>query len=481
MFSLRKRPQHRSRLTLERLEDRLVPAAAPVLMVLPNNDFYYRDYSDTRIELEMAGLDVEVAAGTMDLCRPHGGSGQGADGGFVQPDMRIAEVDSSRYSAVVFVGGWGASAYQYAFYGTYQNPAYNGSQATRGAVTELIGDFLRQDKTVAAICYGVAALAWARVDGVSPLEGRTVSAYAGAAPGSTVADAATTRWHVEVNGAVMVSSGSVGNPCTVADDVIVDGNIITAEDWRSAAAFGRAVADQVLTAAETPPAPAEPLPVLLVIANRDFYFQEYNDTRASLEAAGLEVRVAAETLTWSVPHPGSGQGSASGYVMPDLTLLDARAADYSAIVFVGGWGSSSYQYAFAGTYQNVAYQGTEATKLAVNQLINDFVAEDKIVAGLCHGVTVLAYARVDGRSLLDGKTVSAYALSSPARLDLGDYENTTRWHVEANGATMVPSRSVGNPFTAADDVIVDGRIITGENFDSALMFGRVVAEQVLAS
>ena len=57
---------------------------------------------------------------------------------------------------------------------------------------------------------------------------------------------------------------------------------------------------------------------------------------------------------------------------------------------------------------------------------------------------------------------------------------TTRWHIESNGATMLASRSVGDPTTAADDVVIDGKIITAENFDSARRFGQVIAAQLLA-
>ncbi len=228
--------------------------------------------------------------------------------------------------------------------------------------------------------------------------------------------------------------------------------------------------------------PAAPKPVLMVIANQDFYYQEYGDTRAALIAAGVPVVVAAQTRTMSYPHPNSGQGSASGAVLPDLAIADADASDYSAIVFVGGWGSSSYQYAFEGTYYNAAYNGSPRAEAATNDLINDFVDQDKYVAGLCHGVTVLAWARVDGVSPIAGKRVSAYAGQAPGFRDANGPssgpENTTRWHVESNGATMVPSRSVGNPNTAADDVIVDGRIITAENYDSASQFGQTVAAAV---
>jgi putative intracellular protease/amidase len=229
---------------------------------------------------------------------------------------------------------------------------------------------------------------------------------------------------------------------------------------------------------------SEPLPVLLVIANQDFYYQEYADTRAGLEAGGASVVVAAARQDWCVPHWNSGQGSDGGVVMPDVAITDADASDYSAIVFVGGWGASSYQYAFEGTYYNAAYNGAASVEQATNDLISDFVEQDKYVAAICHGVSVLAWARVDGVSPLDGRTVSAYGLSAPDYTDAnGQYvsggQNDTRWHVESNGATMVASGSIGDPTTAADDVIVDGKIITAENFDSALLFGRTIAAQLM--
>jgi len=226
--------------------------------------------------------------------------------------------------------------------------------------------------------------------------------------------------------------------------------------------------------------PLDQKPVLMVIANQDFYFQEYADTLAELERAGLQVEVAAATRTLCRPHFNSGQVGSDGTVMPDLTVEEADARRYSAIVFVGGWGSSTYQFAFTGTYVNPAYNGTLALEAAVNQLIVDFTAQDKYVTAICHGVGVLAWARVNGMSPIAGRTVAAYALSSPPWQENTQYPNTTRWHVESNGATMVPSRSIGDPTTADDDVIVDGRIITAENFDSARAFGQAISQRILA-
>jgi putative intracellular protease/amidase len=219
---------------------------------------------------------------------------------------------------------------------------------------------------------------------------------------------------------------------------------------------------------------AAALPVLMVIANQDFCYQEYADPRAELEAAGLRVVVAAATLTPARPHVGVCAGAIPMNVTPDLRIADARAADYSAVVFVGGWGSSLYQYAFTGTYSNVAYRGDAATKQAVNQLITDFVLQDKYITAICHGVTVLGWARVNGTSPIAGRRVSAYAGGAPpASVPAA---STTRWHIEQNGATMVASRSIGDPTTAIDDVLVDGKLITAENYESARQYGRTIAD-----
>lgn len=243
---------------------------------------------------------------------------------------------------------------------------------------------------------------------------------------------------------------------------------------------------------------ASPLPVLMVLAEqRDFYFREYNDTRLSLEAVGVDVVVAATTTNPTQAHPGSGQGAGDGIVIPDIALADAHAEDYSAIAFVGGWGASMYQYAYSDPnfdgsidnyYANGAYNGDPGTKLIVNNLINDFLAENKHVAAVCHGVTVLAWARVDGVSPLAGRQVSVpLTVSAPVQYYAGQWRTDGYWWGQYDQATdngaiaNTVSGQYGNPNTAADDVVVDGRIITAENFDSAAYFGAVIAQRVLAN
>jgi putative intracellular protease/amidase len=234
-----------------------------------------------------------------------------------------------------------------------------------------------------------------------------------------------------------------------------------------------------LPGAATSPAFADsqPLPVLMVIANQDFYYREYADTRASLEGQGMEVVVAATTQL-PIPHGRNPRWT----VQPDRAVGDVDAADYSAIVFVGGWGSSMYQYAFEGTYQNAAYRADPIVARAVNDLINDFVDQDKYVAAICHGVSVLAGARVDGVSPLAGRVVTAWAGGGPGfKLDgeiFPDAGVATRWHIEENDGSMPLSASAGDPLTVTDDVIVDGRIITAENHYGARLFGQAIAAMV---
>lgn len=225
--------------------------APRVLLVIANQHFFYREYSEPKQELERAGIAVEVAAGWKSPCRPHQGTGEGADGGVVNPDLAIADADASRYDAILFSGGWGSSMYQYAFQGTYQNSVYNGERSVKEAVNRLINNFLQQDKYVCALCHGTTVLAWARVNGRSPLAGKqatgpVMNGPAGNYPGYRGSSPPPSRWHAESNGARMVAPNSVGDPKTLVDDVVIDGKIMTGQDDPTAREMGRQLARALL-------------------------------------------------------------------------------------------------------------------------------------------------------------------------------------------------------------------------------------------
>lgn len=187
--------------------------------------------------------------------------------------------------------------------------------------------------------------------------------------------------------------------------------------------------------------------------------------------------VAAGRMAPCRPHPNSGQGAGAGIVRPDVPLADVRADDFDAVLFSGGWGSSAYQYAFNGGYDNPAYNGDRAVKEQVNNLINEFLKQNKYTCGLCNAVSVLAWARVDGRSPLEGKTVCAPTRQAPPGIYDGQRaQPSVRWHPEANAAVVSPAGSIGRPGTAEDDVAVDGLIVTGQDDISARAMGRKIIE-----
>jgi len=241
---------------------------------------------------------------------------------------------------------------------------------------------------------------------------------------------------------------------------------------------------------KTAPAPAKSMPtenskangpaskrVLLVIANHHFFYREYADPREELERAGFKVTVAAGRKAPCDAHENSGQGADRGIVVPDVALSEVKAKDYDAILFSGGWGASMYQFAFTGRYNDASYNGNPEIKREANRLIGEFLAQDKYVCALCNATSVLAWARVNGKSPLQGKAVCAPPREAPPGIYNGrPGQPSCRWHAEMNGAKMSPAGTVGRPGTAVDDVMVDGRIITGEDDISAREMGRRIVE-----
>lgn len=159
--------------------------------------------------------------------------------------------------------------------------------------------------------------------------------------------------------------------------------------------------------------------------------------RHRLLEAGLIPRVAAPSLRrlhlvihdfepgWDtyIERPGYGAES-------DLTFDEVNADDYAAVLVLGG--------------RAPEYLRHDPRVIAIVQA---FDRAGKWVFGICHGVQILAAA-----GLIGGKRVTAY-------------ENC-RWELEAAGATYV----------ASDQAVRDGRIVTGQTWQSHPEFYRLVFE-----
>ena len=166
--------------------------------------------------------------------------------------------------------------------------------------------------------------------------------------------------------------------------------------------------------------------VLMVVAPERFRDEELFVTQAVLEQGGHRV-VVASTRTGECP------GSRGGHVFAETTLEAERAADYDAVVFVGGGGSKLLWY------------DVHALRLA-----REAAAHGKVLGAICLAPVILANAGV-----LDGR-----------RATVAGTEART---IEAKGAVY-----------AGPGVTVDGNIVTANGPKSSALFGQRIGELLAA-
>jgi len=170
--------------------------------------------------------------------------------------------------------------------------------------------------------------------------------------------------------------------------------------------------------------------VVLVIAFQGFQDQEYNQTRKVLEDQGAKITVAS----WST---GMAQGKFGSSVKVDKSIEEINAADFEAIVFVGGPGAADY------------FGNKTAHRLA-----QEAVAQNKVLAAICIAPAILAKAGV-----LKGKKATVWS----APFDRGSVEI-----LKTEGAEYLDQ-----------PVVVDGKIVTANGPSAAEEFGRAIVEALV--
>lgn len=165
--------------------------------------------------------------------------------------------------------------------------------------------------------------------------------------------------------------------------------------------------------------------VLLVIAQEGFQDHEYAVPKQIIEGAGFEVITASKTA-------GECRGKFGTSAEAAVSLSSAKAADYAAVIFIGGPGA-------------VAYQRDQEAHL----LAREAVKTGRILAAICIAPTILAYAGV-----LKGKQATVW-----------NGDNQQDKVLKDNGAVYVDQQ-----------VVVDGQIITANGPPAAENFGKKIAE-----
>ena len=161
--------------------------------------------------------------------------------------------------------------------------------------------------------------------------------------------------------------------------------------------------------------------ILMIIAPERFRDEELFVTQEELEKAGHKTVIVSTAA-------GVCPGSRGGFATVTLALAGAHAADYDAVVFVGGGGSK------------LLLVNGDALRLA-----REAAAADKVLAAICLAPVILANAGV-----LRGKQATV--------------AGTEAGTLEAAGATYT-----------GPGVTVDGRIVTANAPKASRLFGQKIA------
>lgn len=164
--------------------------------------------------------------------------------------------------------------------------------------------------------------------------------------------------------------------------------------------------------------------VLMIIAPDQFRDEEYAEPKRILEARGATVTTASKA-------PGRCRGKLGMTAEATLSLADARAEDYDAVVFVGGPGAEVY-----------------FDDPAAHALAREMRELGRVVAAICIAPSTLAHA-----GLLRGVRATAFP--------------TQKEDLIAHGAIWT-----GAP------VEVQDAIITASGPDAASDFGLAIADAV---
>lgn len=168
---------------------------------------------------------------------------------------------------------------------------------------------------------------------------------------------------------------------------------------------------------------------VLIVATDGFEESELFGPRELLLAQGVAVLLASPTRD---PIQATVHDDPGKTIRPDMTLDDARAEDFDALILPGG-------------VRNPDTLRTNTTAIA---LIRAFVAADKPVGAICHGPWLLIEADV-----VRGKTVTAWP---SIRTDLSNA-----------GANVVD-----------EPAVTDGKLVTSRNPDDVAAFTEALARLI---
>jgi putative intracellular protease/amidase len=222
-------------------------------------------------------------------------------------------------------------------------------------------------------------------------------------------------------------------------------------------------------------------PILFVVSSNNikgdtgiptgFNLSEVTHPLDKLEKAGLQVHIASpkggpaplDGLEDLVNDPVNvkywNDAKFREKIAKTKKLADLSSADYSAIFFAGGHGT---MWDFP-------------NDVNIQKLIREIYESGKVVAAVCHGPAALVNATLSDNSyLVAGKKVAAFTN--------GEEEEVQSTHIVpfllADELTAHGALHQNTP-NWSNNVVVDGRLITGQNPQSAASLGEALAKKLL--
>jgi putative intracellular protease/amidase len=227
--------------------------------------------------------------------------------------------------------------------------------------------------------------------------------------------------------------------------------------------------------------PSELKPVLFVVTSNPvkgatgiptgFNLAEVTHPLEKLQAAGIRVDIASiqggaapldglEDMTDPVVARYWADAAFRHAIAHTLRLEAVDSSGYAAIFFAGGHGTM--------------WDFPESA--AAQKAIREIDAAGGIVSAVCHGPAALVNARrADGSLLIAGKRVAAFTD--------GEEEEVQSTHVVPFLlASTLNKRGAHHQNAAnwANNVVVDGRLITGQNPQSAASLGEALRDALLS-
>jgi protease I len=167
--------------------------------------------------------------------------------------------------------------------------------------------------------------------------------------------------------------------------------------------------------------------VLFVICQEDFRDEELAHPREEVAGAGAETEVASREIA-------PARGMLGAVENPDLTIRDARAADYDAVVAVGGRGTPEHLW----------------NDESLHRLLREARDAGKVVGGICLSGATLAVAGV-----LKGVEATCYLTEDSKK------------EMQKGGAIFTEK-----------PVVVSGNIVTANGPPAARDFGKALVSSI---